>query len=138
MSVCFSWSRFLKADAFKQVNDQFGHRLGDHVLQEVASLLRAQMRRSDVCARYGGDEFLILLPGVDREGAEHAIERIQTAMENQVIDLDSGQPFLWEAASGRPLFRIRRLVSAHWWPWLTEPCIATSWLANTCKSRSPN
>ena len=78
-------------DAFKQVNDQFGHRVGDHVLQEVASLLKAQMRRSDVCARFGGDEFLILLPGVDREGAEHAIERIQTAMENHVIDLESDQ-----------------------------------------------
>ncbi len=57
-------------DQFKEVNDRFGHLVGDRVLQEVARVLRMSVRRSDVVVRYGGDEFLILLP---RDGQDVAI-----------------------------------------------------------------
>jgi len=58
----------LDLDYFKQVNDTLGHAAGDHVLAEVASLLRASVRGADLVARVGGDEFVILLAGVQDRG----------------------------------------------------------------------
>ena len=57
-------------DRFKEINDRFGHVVGDRVLQEVARVLRMSVRRSDVVVRYGGDEFLVLLP---RDGEDVSI-----------------------------------------------------------------
>lgn len=56
---------FIDVDNFKSINDKFGHETGDRVLIEVANMLKKATRRSDVVARYGGDEFLILLPGIN-------------------------------------------------------------------------
>ena len=61
----------LDIDHFKQVNDRHGHAVGDHVLTAVAQLLRDNTRTGDVLARHGGEEFVIVLPGM---GAEHAAE----------------------------------------------------------------
>ena len=63
-------------DNFKQVNDQWGHARGDEVLQQVAHLLRANLRASDVVARYGGEEFVALLPMTDEPGALAEARRI--------------------------------------------------------------
>jgi diguanylate cyclase (GGDEF)-like protein/PAS domain S-box-containing protein len=60
----------LDADHFKQVNDTAGHGAGDRLLVEVAEALRARLRGTDVIARFGGDEFAILLPRADRAAAE--------------------------------------------------------------------
>ncbi len=66
----------IDVDNFKLVNDRYGHRMGDSVLQTLAHLLRAQLRDSDVIARYGGEEFGVLLPHTDVEPARVTAERV--------------------------------------------------------------
>jgi len=67
---------FVDVDKFKQINDNHGHQSGDKILREVASLLRSNVRESDTVARYGGDEFVLLLPGLARSGAEKIAQRM--------------------------------------------------------------
>jgi len=64
-------------DDFKTINDTNGHQVGDVVLQEVGSILRSAVRIFDVCSRYGGDEFAILIPSGDRSSAAACAERIR-------------------------------------------------------------
>jgi len=64
-------------DHFKEINDRWGHLCGDEVLRQVADILRGLSRTSDVCARFGGEEFCILLPNSPREGARLLGERIR-------------------------------------------------------------
>jgi len=69
---------FLDLDGFKSINDALGHTAGDRLLQQVAARLTASIRRSDTACRYGGDEFVILLPELERrESAVAAAEKIQ-------------------------------------------------------------
>jgi diguanylate cyclase (GGDEF)-like protein len=77
-------------DRFKQVNDRFGHGAGDDVLAAVGEVLRANFRVSDFGGRYGGEEFLMLLPDTDHEGALEVAEKLREgieALEFQPIDL---------------------------------------------------
>lgn len=67
-------------DHFKLVNDAHGHTVGDQVLQHVAGLLRAQMRGSDTLARWGGEEFLMLLPATTLDAARELAERLREAV----------------------------------------------------------
>jgi len=62
---------------FKQVNDRYGHLMGDYVLSQVAAILKAAVRGCDYVVRYGGDEFLIVLPETDEQGAETVQQRIR-------------------------------------------------------------
>ncbi|BAS29429.1 GGDEF domain-containing protein [Limnochorda pilosa] len=64
-------------DAFKLVNDRFGHQVGDRVLREIGDVLRANVRAGDMVARYGGEEFTVLLPGTSAEEATWIAERIR-------------------------------------------------------------
>ncbi|MBI5837300.1 MAG: sensor domain-containing diguanylate cyclase [Candidatus Eisenbacteria bacterium] len=72
---------FLDIDHFKQFNDTHGHESGDQVLVEMGRLLKAWARTSDVVVRYGGDEFVVLLPHTPREGALLAAERLRASVE---------------------------------------------------------
>jgi len=67
-------------DHFKQINDRYGHLAGDAVLREGASRMRLCIRRYDALGRYGGEEFLIVLPGCSVEGALAQAERVRAAM----------------------------------------------------------
>jgi len=69
-------------DEFKPVNDQYGHLLGDRVLRTVAKLLSDRVRRSSVVARYGGDEFSILVPEATTEEAKALGERLRSSIED--------------------------------------------------------
>jgi len=78
-------------ECFKDVNDRFGHKVGDRTLAEIGQVLRRQMRRSDMLVRYAGDEFLAVLPGTTREQARQTIERIQTAVDSFRMPIRSEQ-----------------------------------------------
>jgi diguanylate cyclase (GGDEF)-like protein len=71
----------LDLDQLKDVNDTLGHESGDQALQRVAQAIMQAMRKSDVAARYGGDEFAILLPDTDAYGAYVEAERIRRAVQ---------------------------------------------------------
>lgn len=68
---------YLDLDRFKAINDRFGHEVGDEVLVQVAEVIRAQVRPSDLTVRLGGDEFVILAPGTDEAGARELARRLR-------------------------------------------------------------
>ena len=67
-------------DGFKEVNDEHGHAVGDAVLRVFAEVLRDTLRESDLAGRWGGEEFLLLLPGADKEGAAQLAERVRVGL----------------------------------------------------------
>ncbi|MCF6283108.1 MAG: sensor domain-containing diguanylate cyclase [Candidatus Polarisedimenticolaceae bacterium] len=67
----------LDIDFFKQINDRWGHQVGDNVLKSIASELQRISRQGDVVARLGGEEFIVVLPNTDIDGADQIAERIQ-------------------------------------------------------------
>lgn len=76
---------FLDIDHFKQFNDTWGHHVGDLVLQEVAGVIKQQMRMSDVLARFGGEEFAVLLVNTDRDEAMEIAERIRQSVAEHAL-----------------------------------------------------
>lgn len=74
----------LDLDRFKDINDAYGHEFGDKVLQQVASVLGSNLRRQDVLARFGGEEFVAFLPGVSRNEAVVAGERLRGAIAQSI------------------------------------------------------
>ena len=69
------------ADDFKALNDRLGHLAGDRVLKAMADVLRRSVRAFDVCTRFGGEEFAILMPGSDSKSATHSAERIRQRID---------------------------------------------------------
>jgi diguanylate cyclase (GGDEF)-like protein len=87
-------------DDFKTVNDRFGHPVGDVVLREFARTLEEGIRDIDLAARWGGEEFVLLLPGTDLLGAERVAERIRKALEGRLIASPDGAPIRVTASFG--------------------------------------
>ena len=78
----------LDIDHFKQINDDYGHLAGDHVLKEIATRANNCIRGSDMLFRYGGEEFTILLSNTDQTGARLLAERIRHCICDRTIDLE--------------------------------------------------
>ncbi|MDP2633280.1 MULTISPECIES: GGDEF domain-containing protein [unclassified Pseudoalteromonas] len=75
----------LDVDHFKSVNDRAGHAIGDKVLIAIASTLNNCVRETDSVCRLGGEEFAVILPNIDKDGAEVTAEKIRTAIERTDI-----------------------------------------------------
>lgn len=77
-------------DFFKQVNDQYGHQVGDRVLRQIASILGQDLRGSDVLARYGGEEFVLLLPATNSVQGVTIAERLRSNIEHSAFIISEG------------------------------------------------
>ena len=75
-------------DNFKRINDTYGHAVGDEVIKKLASLLERNVRKSDIVSRFGGEEFVILLPSTDLKGAQKIASKIREAVEEILIVAD--------------------------------------------------
>ncbi len=78
-------------DRFKLVNDQYGHHVGDQVLQHVAEVMAATLRGGDWVARWGGEEFIICFHDLDCRGAQAAAERLRRQVKSKVLELPQGE-----------------------------------------------
>ena len=78
-------------DYFKRINDTYGHLVGDSVLRESARRLRANIRTYDATGRYGGEEFLVVLPGCDESGGLAQAERLRESIGGQPIQTSAGE-----------------------------------------------
>lgn len=90
----------LDVDHFKAVNDTYGHAAGDEVLRNVSKVLLGVARRSDIVARWGGEEFVVLLPQTSEAGARVAAERIRQAIAAMTHKLPSGKSINVTASIG--------------------------------------
>ncbi|NIR60222.1 MAG: GGDEF domain-containing protein, partial [Gammaproteobacteria bacterium] len=75
----------LDLDGFKEINDGSGHLAGDHFLRVITRTVRAELREADLPCRYGGDEFCLLLPETELEGARAIAERIREAVRKKAV-----------------------------------------------------
>jgi len=100
---------FVDLDHFKSVNDTHGHPAGDAMLKAVAHILATTLRSTDIVARYGGDEFVLLLPGFDAVAVETIAERLVAETRATQVDNGTGQPIsitlslgvaTWQPGSG--------------------------------------
>lgn len=87
-------------DDFKAVNDKHGHPTGDKVLREFAEALKATVREIDLASRWGGEEFVVVLPGTDEAGGAHVAERIRREFARRVVLAPSGEQIISTASFG--------------------------------------
>lgn len=83
----------LDVDHFKLINDQYGHEMGDRVLAEIGRLIPAELRTQDFVARWGGEEFLVILPGTEINSALASAERVRDALRSHD----------WKAVAGKAM-----------------------------------
>jgi diguanylate cyclase (GGDEF)-like protein len=87
-------------DDFKQVNDTYGHQLGDEVLRKAGETLGSALRQVDLAARYGGEEFAVIVPETDLDGAVNLAERLRTDLLKAQVELPDGAPLRVTASFG--------------------------------------
>lgn len=80
----------LDIDHFKKINDSYGHTAGDQAICQLSALLLSLSRTVDVCGRYGGEEFSVILPNTDVEGAKVFCERLRDTVEQHVLSTEAG------------------------------------------------
>jgi len=97
---------FLDLDNFKGINDSHGHLVGDQVLKQIAGVLKENVRSSEVLVRYGGDEFVLLMPGAGKDQGRDVIKRLRQAVksmsfpdEDVTVGLSGGAAFFPEDGS---------------------------------------
>ena len=91
-------------DHFKEINDNHGHHVGDRALREVARVLRAAIRPYDICVRYAGDEFIVVLSGCGAEEAERKRVELQRAIEEVVFEARPGKRLPLGVSIGAAVF----------------------------------
>jgi diguanylate cyclase (GGDEF)-like protein/putative nucleotidyltransferase with HDIG domain len=91
-------------DNFKTINDSHGHHVGDRALREVAGVLRAAIRPYDICVRYAGDEFIVVLSGCAAEEAERKRLELQTAIDDVVFEVRPGKRLQLGISIGSAIF----------------------------------
>jgi two-component system cell cycle response regulator len=99
----------LDVDRFKDVNDAFGHAVGDRALEAIAAVLRGATRVFDSVARYGGEEFAVVMPGTNQADALSAAERLRSAVEAMVFDVEPGRPWRLTISIGVACCRDRQI-----------------------------
>jgi two-component system cell cycle response regulator len=90
----------LDIDHFKSVNDRYGHLTGDEVLEKIAALIRRNIRNTDIVGRYGGEEFIIVLPQTNLSSAWAIAERIRSIIENAEMKDPAGTVFTVTVSQG--------------------------------------
>ncbi len=95
---------FLDLDGFKAVNDTYGHLIGSSTLKIIAKILKNGIRNVDIASRYGGDEFTLILPNTDGEGAKIVSDRLRKNIENYPYEKELGVKFKLSASFGIAVF----------------------------------
>ncbi len=99
----------IDVDHFKQINDTYGHPIGDIALKKIASAILSCIRSSDVLIRYGGDEFLVIFPRIEKQALLLKLRYIQNAVSHAVVD---DYPEIKLSISIGGVFRITPLMEA--------------------------
>ena len=91
-------------DGFKAINDTYGHNVGDHALREVATALQGALRPYDLCVRYAGDEFIVVLADCSREAADAKRRELQARIAEIQLDVRAGKRLRLGASAGAAVF----------------------------------
>jgi diguanylate cyclase (GGDEF)-like protein len=91
-------------DSFKEINDTYGHHIGDRALRDVAGVLRAAIRPYDICVRYAGDEFIVVLSGCGGDEAERKRMELQKAVDTLPFEPRPGRMLKLAISIGAAIF----------------------------------
>ena len=94
----------LDLNGFKDINDTYGHHVGDRALREVVGALRTGIRPYDICVRYAGDEFIVVLSGCGADEAERKRVELQTAIDEVVFEARPGKRLQLGISIGAAMF----------------------------------
>ncbi len=113
----------LDLDHFKKVNDTHGHLAGDEVLREMVRRIQAQLRASDIVGRYGGEEFMLLLPGLDLAGGGRRLEQLHREVCAAPVDIDGFGPLPVTCSGGVVVGRADLQLTAEQWIALADQAL---------------
>ena len=102
-------------DNFKKINDTYGHEFGDAVLKDLSEILMSSMGENDIAVRWGGEEFILFMPGTDLDSAEKRLEKMQDRIRNHQVTL-GGKSVCFTAtiglASGDDLRKYEQVINS--------------------------